>query len=402
MNKQLIAIAIFLLVNAQIIMGADAKYFNKYFKFVRNDKGQITHVLSNYAPAKFDLKPIVNSIIEKIKFEQQAINSSGFAPVESFAFEADYALKGDKEEWNGHIGDALKKIRSLNANDLKEKIEKSPIMIDFKNKINDAFLMIAPNVVANLEDPKFFFKKRTTFKVVEFTLEQLAKRMTDVPMLNTLSYVVVKAEQFIREQRDFNQYMLMYYLENYSEKELGITKEEADYIMSSIYESRLSPFDFNASKIIAASWGTYGYDQLYAQVRNANNQLRFGAIPYKLGERVNYAFHEVFNEKGEKNIVNLFSTQHMFSQKFATAFNYSKPYQVFRTRFYVYLAQIGLSFVPKIPSFVKSGINKFLDSVYRGQGNIEGALYAHFLEQGNQKMANAIMMQNINPYLYMK
>lgn len=386
-----------------LALGASPEHFNSFFKLKKDDQGKLIAVVAKVAPQKFSLKPFIESLINKIKAEKEILNQNPERVVDYERFIASIQPPQKSDiKFNEKIKKSLEALRTIDINQLRLKLENSKILKEFQSKIDETFLALNPNVVANLESPKFFFSKKLIYQVVEMTLNIIQSRVNDIPLLNTLTYIVSKVEQFITEQREFHQYMLIYYLENYTEEELGITKEEADHIMSSIYESKLGAFDFATSKKMPELWDVYGYDQFYAQVRNANNQLRFGPQYYdELGLRVNYAFHTA-KVKGKKLILNLFATQHMFSQKFAVAFNFEKPGQVLMTRLLVYGAQIGLSFVPKVPNFVKQAVNSFLDSVYIGKGSIEGALYAHLMETDQKKFANLILLQNINPYLFIK
>lgn len=116
----------------------------------------------------------------------------------------------------------------------------------------------------------------------------------------------------------------------------------------------------------------------------------------QVGKRLNYAFQDV-NREGEKVAVNLFNTQHMFSRDLSVAYNYNNPGKTVRTRMVVQLAELGLSFVP-LPSFIKGLAEDFLQSFYKQQVLIEGALYGHFEINGDQDALRMMKIQILNPF----
>ena len=112
-----------------------------------------------------------------------------------------------------------------------------------------------------------------------------------------------------------------------------------------------------------------------------------------IGKRLGYAFSYAEDEAGGK-IVNLLSQAHMFSSKPAVAFDFKKPRKVLITRSLVYLAQLGLSFVP-LPGLIKSAANAVADSFYVDQGKTEGTLVGFLEDRGENKLAHIIMRQSV-------
>ena len=177
-------------------------------------------------------------------------------------------------------------------------------------------------------------------------LDFARKRMSSIPMLNTVSYVIQEVEKLILERRQFHQNMLLHYLENFNETELGLTHDEVNLIWSSIYESRIQWFAFWESNAAKANWAKYGIDNFYSNYRIATNNLRKAQNIYsEVGERMNYAFQKV-TYNNEKVIVNLFNKEGMFQNRPALAYNFDRPTQVARKRVVLNLAELGLSFVP--------------------------------------------------------
>jgi len=192
--------------------------------------------------------------------------------------------------------------------------------------------------------------------------------------------------------------MLLHYLQNVSEADMGITKDEADKMFSSIYEARISLSGYAESKKATQNWNSYGLNKFYAVVRGANNRLRRSQHQFDtILKRYNFGFVEV-TEKGEQVVKNLLGNQHMFSGKMATAYNYAKPQKVQRFRSLLNLGQVGLGFLP-IPNWLKSQVDGFINSFYVEQKKVEGSLIGYFDINGNTVMSKNIMKQLANPYL---
>jgi hypothetical protein len=185
-------------------------------------------------------------------------------------------------------------------------------------------------------------------------------------MLNTISYVIVQVEKLIVERREFHQNMLLHYLENFKEEELGLTHDEVNLIWSSIYESRMPWYAFWESNAAKANWEKFGVDGFYLRYRAGTTSLKNAQSIYsEVNERMNFAFQKVtFNN--EKVVVNLFDKEGMFQNRPAVAFNYDRPTQVVRKRINLNLAQLGLSFVP-LSSMIKDNVSMFIKSFYEQQ-----------------------------------
>ena len=191
--------------------------------------------------------------------------------------------------------------------------------------------------------------------------------------------------------------MLLHYLEQVPEDQLGLSHEEVNHIMSSIYESRIPWYAFWESNAAVANWDQFGTNKFFTDIRTYNNRFRRMSSTFdQVGKRLNYAFQDV-NREGEKVAVNLFNTQHMFSRDLSVAYNYDNPGKTVRTRMVVQLAELGLSFVP-LPSFIKGLAEDFLQSFYKQQVLIEGALYGHFEINGDQDALRMMKIQILNPF----
>jgi hypothetical protein len=191
--------------------------------------------------------------------------------------------------------------------------------------------------------------------------------------------------------------MLLHYLENFNEEELGLTHNEVNLIWSSIYESRIEWYNYWESKSAKANWDKYGINNFYANYRFANQNLHKSENLYsEINQRLNFAFQEVVLNN-DKVIVNLFDNEGMFKKYPAIAMNLSKPSQVPRMRVMLSIAELGLSFVP-ISVTIKDAAANFMKSFYSKQKITEGALFGYYESEGNQVGMKNIAKQYMNPF----
>jgi hypothetical protein len=221
--------------------------------------------------------------------------------------------------------------------------------------------------------------------------------MSNIPMLNTVSYVIVQVEKLITQRRQFHQNMLLHYLENFKEEELGLTHDEVNMIWSSIYESRIPWFAFWESSAAKNNWAKYGVNNFYLNYRAGTTNLANASKLYtEVSDRMNFSFQKV-TYNNEKVIVNLFDKESMLQNRPAVAYNFDRPTQVARKRVVLQLAELGLSFVPMSAIF-KDNIDSFIKSFYEQQKITEGALYGYFESNGDSAGQEKITAQYLNPF----
>jgi hypothetical protein len=296
------------------------------------------------------------------------------------------------------IRKSFKKLKSADVESFFKRVETQGVLAKFKKDLEAAFAKNSLATIVSTEDARYFYKRNVTYEVVKKALEFAKKKFDSVPLLNLASFVITEVHDMILEQRLTHQNMLLFYLENVSEEDLGITVKDADKMFSSIYESRISAMSYKESQRAVANWSSYGLDKFYAMVRTANNKLRrvastFDNVPY----RINYGFITV-QEDGVQVIKNLVHTKHSFSSEMAVAYNYAKPDQVRRFRSLLNLGQVGLGFLT-LPSWLKENVEKFMKSYYVEQKILEGSLMGYFEYTGNTLMAKNVKEQMINPYI---
>ena len=390
------------------IQSANAKSadaFFKRFQIIRNADGKLVGIRDRTLPVKFSVGPYVKQVRAQLLEEQNLMSkqnlSSYEAEVKNVLLEdTDYQFSGDQRIFDQNVQyvvDSLKKLAVLNIDFIFTHEIFKDVVNQFQGKMTDAILLLDPTMIANVNDSSYFYKRNVTYKAVTWGLDFARKRMSNIPMLNTVSYVIVQVEKLIRERRMYHQNMLLHYLENFKEEELGLSHDEVNLVWSSIYESRIDWFAFWESKAAKANWAKYGVNNFYTNYRMATTNLRNAQATYsEVGERMNYSFQKVtFNN--DKVIVNLFDKESMFQNRPAIAFNFDKPTQVVRKRVVLSLAGLGLSFVPMGQS-LKDNVDNFIKSFYEKQKITEGALYGYFESNGDTEGANKLYAQYLNPF----
>jgi len=378
--------------------------FSKRFQIIRDEQGKLVGIRDRSLPVKFDVVPYVKMIKSQLLNEQRLMSLRGAVDYEQEV--RDLLLEDETQAYVNNpqyeanvqkVVESLKQLAALNVENVFENPAFKDVVEKFSGKMSDAIMMLDPTMVAVVNNPTYFYTKNVTYKAVTWGLDFAKKRMSNVPMLNTISYVIVQVEKKITERRNYHQNMLLHYLENFSEAELGLTHDEVNLVWSSIYESRIPWYAFWESKNARTSWTKYGVNNFYANYRLASNKLRNSSKLYnQVYDRVDYAFQDVdFN--GDKVIINLFDNEGVFHNRPAVAFNYSKPTQIVRKRVMLSLAELGISFVP-VSDFIKSTVTSFIKSYYENQRLTEGALYGHFESLQDTQGMNQLKMQYLNPF----
>lgn len=397
----------FFTVNSQTAHAKSADAFFKRFQVIRSADGKLVGIRDRTLPVKFSVAPYVNMIKSQLVQEQNLMNPESLA---SGQYDADIKsvmsegeeqdLWGNRAEYDKNVDtvvDSLKKLAVLNVESIFSNEIFNDVVEKYQGKMTDAILMLDPTLIANVNDSTYFYKRNVTYKVVSWALDFAKKRLSSIPMLNTASYVVVQVERLITERRQFHQNMLLHYLENFKEEELGLTHDEVNLIWSSIYESRIEWFDFWDSKAAQANWEKFGVNNFYFNYRNATASLNTAKPLYtEISDRMNYGFQKV-TYNNEKVVINLFDKESMLQNRPAVAYNYDRPTQIVRKRVVLTLAELGLSFIP-MNSTLKTNIESFIKSFYQKQKITEGGLYGYFESNGDTKGLSLVKAQYLNPF----
>ena len=402
MLKQLSLCLIALTLSLNTFSAENLSSFKKHFKFKKNDAGEVSYVRMNFSKSKLSLKPYLNQVKNDIKKEIERLRTkSGENELESlFTYLEDSSDKShEADESIFVLRDTYRNLKGIDIDGVFATAQTKGVLKYFKVELEKALMLLDLSVVASTADARYFYKRNVTYEVVKRAIDFAKKKFDSIPVLNLVSYVMVEVHNLVLEQRLFHQNMLLHYLENIDETKIGLTRGEADRVFSSIYESRISAINFNESKLAVKTWQSYGLNKFYRDVRMANNKFRRSTRIYdEVGTRLNFAFFTA-KEKGEVLVKNLFHSQHKFTTKMATAYNFSKPDQVRRFRSLLSLGKLGLGFLT-IPGWLKGQVESFVDSFYVEQKRLEGALVAYFDINGNKEMSTRIRKQLINPYIY--
>ena len=376
--------------------------FKKRFSFVKNTEGEITYVRMNLVNKKWTIAPYLKQIKQDIQKEIQRMQSK------SYQHELDNFINQLADDDNKsvqvaeNIGVIRRSLESLEKADIEGIFKQAAtkgVLGKFQKELKNALMMLDLSVIASTQDARYFYKRNVTYEVVKRAIDFAKKKFSSVPVLNLVSFVMVRVHDMVLEQRLYHQNMLLHYLQNVKENDLGVTVSEADRIFSSIYESRIGVLSYKESNLAVNTWAKYGLSKFYTMLRTANTKLRRNTRVFdSVGARYDFAFFEA-KEDNERVVKNLIHTKHSFSTKMATAYNYDKPDAVRRFRSLLNLGQVGLGFLP-IPGWLKGQVDSFIDSYYVEQKLLEGALVAYFDINGNTLMSKNLKAQLINPYIY--
>jgi hypothetical protein len=256
-------------------------------------------------------------------------------------------------------------------------------------------------VVAHLRDPRYFYQRAVTYRVVRWALKEAKKRFREVPILNLVSYVVVKAHALMMEQKTIHQAMLLHYMHTLPAEALGMSAEEVDLTLSSIFENRISPGDIGESDYAAGNWATFGRMKFNRQVVFADSRARQlpQRFPWGSMSRLNHAFTQV-NGKTTEKIWHLLTDEHKWTDKASLAYDAKKPHQLRRDRTLLNLAELGIGFLPYVPGWLKDLAEDYLSSRHNRQRGLEGALIPFFEMRGEAEVARILQAQILNPFMF--
>lgn len=381
--------------------------FNERFTLVRNSENKVTLIKLKKAVTRFTIKPFIEQIKADLTKEQESFTtlspSEKEAEIDQMLSDMGYGLAAGGSQEAEKVKEALMNIPNINVEDAFAELNaQGDFWAEFQRKLQEAITFVDPTVLANLDDSRFFYKRQVTYKVVVWALEQAKKRFSNVPVLNIASFVIVRVHEMMLEQRHFHHNMLLHYFETIPETKLGMTKEEVDQTVSSIYEYRIDAMNIFESNRAARDWMNYGMNNFYSSVRAGNNRIREWSGPlsstnFQDIKKLNYAFASVTKD-GARQVYHLHAPGHMFTSKPALAYDYGNPNRVKRNRALLNIAGVVLGFI-KMPGWLKGNVDSFLKSFYVNQVRLEGALVGYFESTGDTAMINRIYAQRANFYI---
>lgn len=397
--KSLVTVAVMLL---SLTAHASLERFQSRFEMVRQD-GNLVAVRDRSIKLNFSIMTYLKYIKEELIKEQSLMNgvdSDYESNLENLFSDMDELQAIDSATGDKKVKHIVNSMTSLSKMDF-EAIFSNPAFVEvftaMEGKLKDTLFYIDPALVAKPDNASFYYKRNVTYKIVSWALNYASKKLSSIPLLNTASYAITQIEKMMSTRRMYQQNLLLYYLETYSHEELGLTKEEADRVFSSIYESRIDWIAFWESADAKLDWLNWGGNKFYQNFRTATNRLRNFKDQYEgMGERLNFSFQEV-TFKGERVIVNLVDAQNMLDSRPAIAYSFDNPKKIMRQRAVLTLARLGLSFVT-LPAIVKDYMHDYIKSYYEKQQITEGTLLGYFESHGLMDDYSKLNRQFINAY----
>ncbi|HAZ12605.1 MAG: hypothetical protein A2X86_11595 [Bdellovibrionales bacterium GWA2_49_15] len=366
--------------------------FNKRFILIR-ENGKLMEVRDRFLTLGFKIRPVVAYYKGLISSEQALMALSP----ESYKAQIDKTFQETYEATPDYLNESLVSLQNIDIEKVFSDPKFNELLGKFEARIDQELAKIGLITLARPYDAQFFYKRQALYEIVKAFLNLAKSQLGEVPVLNTAMFIIQEAERMIRQRRTFHQNMLLHYLENFKEEELGLTHDEANMIWSSVYESRIPWYAFWETDFANQNWMKYGTDRFFQSIRLANTRLRDQSSQYQeLGARHNFAFQDA-KLKNKKVIINLFDTKDMFSRRQAVAYYYDSPNLVIRQRLLLQLGQLGLSFL-SIPGFIKDFTGSYLKSMYENQRLTEGALVGYFESREQYGMAQQMAVQNVNPF----
>ena len=391
-------IAIFTLMFSISGFSANLESFNK--RFTVSTSGDDVIVKMNLYSNKFSaipyLKQVKHNLLEQILFLRNKENNAIDNLVTDMRNSSTKSV--ESEESINSLETSLREIDAQEINKVFSSEMTVEVLSYFEDEINKSFSKMSLATIANTSDTKYFYKRNVAHAVVKKVLDYAKSKIGNVPMLNAVSFMIVEVYDMLIEQRTIHQNMLLFYLNNVNESQLGLSVNQVNKLFSSIYESRINYLNYKESERASQNWQSYGLDKFYLMMRTANNKLRrsrglFDSTPV----RVNFGFVSV-EQDGNRFIKNLIHNKHQYSTEMSIAYNYNNADKVKRFRSLLSLGKLGLSFLT-IPSWLKEQAVTFIDSYYVEQRKLEGALLGYFEYSGDTLMSKNVKSQILNPYL---
>ncbi len=386
----------------------------KRFRFVRTQSGELIAVRAPWLSNRMSVRPFIEQVKRDL-FNEQQIFASYAAKGQTFDYRqqlrAELAQLEDvfESQKSGKVGlnfqqimdyleNAIANLSVVDGQGAVDEVAAEGLLEEYALEMERNWTHFQLDIVARLDDARFFYRRASTHKILDWALGQAARRFSSLPLLNTISYILKQVHRLTLEQRAFAQNMLLYYLDRYQPAELGLSTEEYGHILSSIYESRISWFNYIESNRAAENWLRYGSNHYYAVLRGASGKLNNYVQRHSVQEatRLNFAFARVQSEENDLAI-NLINNVHSYTANPAVAFDFNRPHRIRNLRRLIRLGQLGLSFLP-IPNWIKSNVDSFASSTYQPHVLTEGALVGWFEDQGDEQMVQLLMNQIANPF----
>ncbi|MCB0366384.1 MAG: hypothetical protein H6624_09150 [Bdellovibrionaceae bacterium] len=291
---------------------------------------------------------------------------------------------------------ALEELAKLDVEAIFGDAKFVKLIDEFEYELQTSILY--PYVIAKPGDSKFWFTLAGPEKLLKKFIDLAWSFLDSVPGAAVAQWIFNRVLGYVEDRQNFYQQMTLHYLDAYSDDDLGFPLDDAARIRSSIYEARISWWKFWESQEAQDNWLTYGNEHFAKDVRKGEENLQDNMDQFEqvLGS-LDWAF--VATSTGEKRYIHHKIVETGFlDNTLALAYDFQEPKKLLRMRVLLDLLHIGLRFVPA-PGPIKSLVDKLINTRYRPQINMEGALYGYFDSTGHAEAAERTAIQSINPFL---
>ncbi len=382
--KQIILCMAFLVSS---ISFAKLTTFEKEIEFVYKDN-KLFEVRDNSISEKIKVSDYLLKIVDIIKLERDNYNKDKSA----YENELFYIIGQDKSlssDLKNAIKKAFKRLLTLDPTAILTNPELKKFLKELDERIAISMKAFNPKALARPNSPKYFYQMNTTKDLILWAINRAESTLSSVPYLGIIISLIEYVDENFQSKRFFNQNKLLYYLENYTPQELGITELEIAKIKTSIYESRLNWRDFSQLRSMTSHWNAYGTTKYNKSYESYSNRLiSFSTQFDSQAKRVGFMMADVYQD-GSRKIVNLKDKNNRFDSSLSNAFYFDSPMRITRTRLLIKLSKAGLEMV-KLPGFIKKEVTKYLDSMYKEQAISEGELVGFFQDMGEEKYEEII------------
>ncbi len=283
------------------------------------------------------------------------------------------------------------------------QIINSPEFANFLNKFDAEFnKFIAQESIisiANLDNSTYFYKANTTGYIIG-KLKDLIMNTLGMPGGAKLAlFFGDYYEGYVLQKRAYDQNILLSYLIKYSADTLGLTQQQHDQALSSIFESRIKAGNvFSAkkeSKLAQGNWLGYGKTKVVelqadAQKRWDKNKKLFDSEI----RRIDPVF-SIAQFKGAPIYINLSQKTGTFTARPPVAFDEQCPDYSYLKRYSYNLVRLGMD-VLGVP--FSGPIDKLFFEQYKNEIPTEGLLFG-VSEMEKSNIGQFLVDQTLNPFI---
>jgi hypothetical protein len=232
--------------------------------------------------------------------------------------------------------------------------------------------------------PQAFDEEKIVAEVIKKLISKAQNILDPGGPLQIFTYLVSEYFEALQSRREFYQNQMIYLVLNSGDT---FTAEEKNYILSSVFYSRLSLFRLDKRHKALKHWAEYGVQKYADKTKRCKDFVQPGDT----------AWGTCFKVVGN-TIANQMIRRQTLSKKPSIAFDYESPKSVRNFRALLLIIKLGAKFVPSVGP-VKSLFIDWIDSFYKDQRKSEGFLYGQLIDQNNASLADWILVGSANPLI---